>query len=141
MNKHGKRWSDQEILDALTAWAQKHGRPPRWRDWTIASPDHPTAFTVRTRCGGWTDAIVMAGLTPESPLPRKTLQRFPRPEARRLRKQGMSDRQIAALLGVHPATLGRVLGPRPKRPRKPRNAAEAREMRVAALKKALAKNK
>ena len=41
MNKHGKRWSDQEILDALTAWAQKHGRPPRWRDWTIASPDHP----------------------------------------------------------------------------------------------------
>ena len=84
----------------------------------------------------------MAGLAPKA---QKTLRpgahRFSRPEARRLRKQGVSDREIAKKLGVTGKTIGRALGPREKQPDppKPRNASERREAAIAALHKALEK--
>jgi Homing endonuclease associated repeat len=133
-----KRWSDQEILDALRLWTDKHGRPPKWKDWMPASDEHPSSVTVWNRCGSWHDALVMAGVVDEPPqwlFKRK----FSREAARALRSEGLSDAVIGNRLGVHGSTIGKALGPRPRPPRKPRNAAERREARIAALKKALAK--
>lgn len=61
---HGKRWTDQEILDALVAWARREGRPPTFRDWVSATYEHPTAFTARAHFGSWNRALELAGLTP-----------------------------------------------------------------------------
>lgn len=133
-------WSDQQILDALVAWTKKHGRTPGWNDWKHAGPDHPTAVTVWLRCGSWTEALVLAGLEPNEKNVHAREKKFSRPKARELRRQGVTDIEIARRLGVHHSAIGKVLGPRPKTPRKPRTAAERREARIAALKKAIEKN-
>lgn len=135
-----RRWTDQEILDALRYWALRYGRPPKWSDWARADPEglRPTNMTVWSRCGGWNDALVMAGLEPTSPTRAvRGVQKFSRVEARRLRREGLNDTQISEELGVHHSTIAKVLGKRPRPPKQPRTAAERREARIAALKKAV----
>jgi hypothetical protein len=135
-----RRWTDQEILDALRAWADKHGRTPTWKDWHYAAPDRPTSMTVWVRCGSWRDALIMAGLQ----VPERSshfVKKFSRPEARRLRRLGLNDAQIGRKLGVHGTTIGKALGPREEPPKKkPRTAAERREARIEALKKAISRD-
>lgn len=141
-----KTWNDQEILDALKYWAERYGRTPKWADWEHKDEEglRPTNMTVWSRVGSWTDALIMAGLEPNVP-PKSQQRRFSRPEARRLRKEGLSDIRIGELLGVHGSTIGKALGPRelppPQQRRKPRNAQEAREWRIEALQKALEKER
>lgn len=137
-----KHWTDQEILDALRSWADKHGRSPRWTDWKLSEPDHPTSVTVWERCGSWNDALEMAGLEPNEPYAALFMKRtFDRDTAREMRREGISDAEIARQLGVGSGAIGKALGARHKvmKPplRKPKNAAEARERRIEALKKAL----
>lgn len=107
-----RRWSDQEILDALKYWAERYGRTPKWSEWSYKDEEglRPTNMTVWSRCGSWNDALVMAGLEP--PENRWQEKKFSRPEARRLRKQGLSDSEIGRRLGVHGSTIGKALGPR-----------------------------
>lgn len=138
-----KRWSDQEILDALKAWADEHGRSPKWNDWQYAGEGRPTATTVWFRCGSWADALVMAGLEPPTADSHAFEKKFSRPEARMLRKQGLSDVQIAERLGVHNTTIGKALGPREDRrapgtvSRKKKLKNRTREERLADLRAAI----
>lgn len=140
MEQRGRRWSDQEILDAIRDWADRHdGVPPGWNDWRKADPKgrHPTSMTVWTRCGSWNDALVMAGFEPTRY--GATPGQLNKPEVRRLRKKGVTDTDIAAQLGVTTDAIRRALGPRGRPPAKPRNAEERRVARIEALRKALAK--
>lgn len=133
-------WKDQEILDALRYWAERYGRTPRWIDWVQGDPEglRPTSFTVRDRCGSWTEALIMAGLETHTPQ-KGPQQKFSRADAARLRKRGLSNYKIGALLGVSAETIRRALGPSPQMKRKPRTAAERRKARIAALQRALEK--
>lgn len=71
MNRHrcqhcGSRlitWSPQQLVAAAQQWAARHGRPPRPRDWSDASVDHPSQRTVYTRFDTWEALLDAAGLT------------------------------------------------------------------------------
>lgn len=140
-SRTNRRWTDQEILDALVYWAQRFGRSPKWLDWEKADPEglRPTSVTVLNRCGSFTDALIMAGLEPNVQESFGPQQRFSRKEAWRLRKEGLSDAEVGRRLGVDGTSIARAIGPRPQEPRKPRTAEERREVRIAALRKALTK--
>jgi hypothetical protein len=59
-----RRWSRERILDALRAWAQAHGRPPRPSEWRQGDPngERPSAQVVVRRFGSWALALDAAGL-------------------------------------------------------------------------------
>jgi hypothetical protein len=65
------RWTDAEILGALEAWADSHGRPPAQMEWRKADGTHPCAKLVASRFKTWTRALKQAGLEPATlaPLP------------------------------------------------------------------------
>jgi DNA invertase Pin-like site-specific DNA recombinase len=63
-----RKWPQAEILGALQAWADKHGRSPRFSDWRQSGPFHPSSLTVRKKFGTWPDALRQAGLTPTFPI-------------------------------------------------------------------------
>jgi hypothetical protein len=137
-----RKWSDQEILDAIQRWADEHdGVPPTFRDWVTAGEWWPSAFTVHARCGSWNAALEMLGFEPHKVGGAIRFKRVA--EARALRKKGLSDKEIGEKLDASASTIGRVLRevPRPPVERKPRTSAEKREARIAALQKALAKEK
>lgn len=46
-------WTPQNIVDAARAWTAEHGEPPRQRDWTAGTPDHPAFTAVFHIFGGW----------------------------------------------------------------------------------------
>lgn len=58
-------WTEQKVIDALLTWAAAHnGEPPSARDWSRATPAHPTARTVTMLYGGWNAGLLSAGLPP-----------------------------------------------------------------------------
>lgn len=57
-------WTEPEIIAALQAWAQAHGRSPWQNDWRKASACHPQELTVTARLGSWERALRLAGLPP-----------------------------------------------------------------------------
>lgn len=74
------RWSDQDLLDALLAWAAEHdGYAPRIDDWSTSNRARlhaagapgarrwPSAQTVASRFGSWQAACAAAGL-PQRPV-------------------------------------------------------------------------
>jgi hypothetical protein len=68
VNRRGARWSDEQILDALRAWAATRGRAP-WRvEWSRAAAEHPSNGTVVSHFGSWKEGLRRAGL--RSPPPR-----------------------------------------------------------------------
>ena len=63
-------WNDPEIIGAIQAWADAHGRSPTWTDWRKGEEDHPTSPTLMRRFKTWDRALDKAGLTrsvPETP--------------------------------------------------------------------------
>jgi DNA invertase Pin-like site-specific DNA recombinase len=60
-------WEDSEILGALQAWADVHGRAPRERDWSRGGSYHPTSSTVRRHFQSWRRGLIRAGLQPTMP--------------------------------------------------------------------------
>ena len=58
-----RRWTRDEIIEALQSWNAQHGRAPTVIDWQHASPEHPIAATAATQFGSWPDALLAAGLT------------------------------------------------------------------------------
>jgi DNA invertase Pin-like site-specific DNA recombinase len=60
-------WEDTEILGALQAWADAHGRVPRSRDWFHGGSYFPSSSTVRHRFGDWNAGLIRAGLKPTTP--------------------------------------------------------------------------
>jgi len=66
-----RRWTDAEILHALRAWAEIHGRSPKRRewgacelDWVTGQLDHPSPATVKHHFTTWERALRKAGLKP-----------------------------------------------------------------------------
>lgn len=53
-------WGDEEILEAIRAWAHERGRPPRWDEWARAAPGRPCTWTVEKHFGGWTAGLAAA---------------------------------------------------------------------------------
>jgi DNA invertase Pin-like site-specific DNA recombinase len=74
-------WADAEIIGALQAWAQAHGRSPSYSEWRQGDSYRPTAYTVAVRFKQWTSALRIAGLNP-------------RAEARYGRKRAWRDADI-----------------------------------------------
>jgi hypothetical protein len=57
-----RSWEESEMIDALGAWADQHGRSPEFTDWFFNDADRPTSHTVRRRFGSWPQALKYAGL-------------------------------------------------------------------------------
>ncbi len=73
-----KRWSAQELLDAVAAWEQLEGRPPTnvdWRPtnngipnrWQQEFPHWPPASAAKIVFGSWTSMMAAAGYPPYNP--------------------------------------------------------------------------
>jgi len=58
---HGT-WNDAEILGALRAWSETHGRSPTSMEWVRAGPNQPNSLTVKRHFGSWPRALRRAGL-------------------------------------------------------------------------------
>jgi hypothetical protein len=55
-------WDKAEIIGALQAFADRHGRSPTWVDWTRAGPNHPQTRTLYRYFRSWNQALHRAGL-------------------------------------------------------------------------------
>jgi DNA invertase Pin-like site-specific DNA recombinase len=58
--RRSRQWKNDEIIAAIRAWADEHGRPPTWDEWCRAAPEHPTTQTVRKHFGSWQAALAAA---------------------------------------------------------------------------------
>ena len=128
-------WTKDDIILAMWEWQEKHGRQPGWEDWAKTGGDeHPTSYTVNTVFDSWSEAIIEAGFTPyEKPMSSVVDKNL----ARELRRQGLSDAEIARRLGISTHVLVRRIGRRPRL--KPVGKKRTREQRIADLKEALQK--
>lgn len=62
-------WDRRRVVDALRAWTDQHGRPPRRRDWMSSGPGHPQGGVVYRLFGSWPAALIAAGLDSPPPGP------------------------------------------------------------------------
>ena len=71
-------YSDRDIFVALTSVAVRLGRVPSAKDYGALAREleYPSLPTVLNRMGGWTMAVVAAGLTPSSTPARKRSRRW-----------------------------------------------------------------
>lgn len=60
-------WSRQSIIEAVQAWAARHGAPPTMPQWKRAAPEHPEKSTVQRVFGSWNEMIEAAGFGPRRP--------------------------------------------------------------------------
>ena len=58
-------WDDAEIIGALQAWADVHGRSPTSADWARSTAIYPAAPTVRHHFDTFNGGVRAAGLEPE----------------------------------------------------------------------------
>lgn len=61
-------WTREKTIEAIRAWALKHGHQPASKDWERGGRDHPAISSI---LGGpdppfrkWSEALVAAGFTP-----------------------------------------------------------------------------
>lgn len=59
-----RQWTDEEIFEALNAWAAKHGGEAPPATAAKAANGLPSTCTVQRRFGSWSKAIAAAGLEP-----------------------------------------------------------------------------
>jgi hypothetical protein len=64
-------WDDVEIIGALQAWADTHGRSPTPIDWLVCEAHHPETRTLEHHFGSWERGLERAGLEPSSPVIRR----------------------------------------------------------------------
>lgn len=57
-----KRWTDDEIVQAMRDWEEIFGSPPNFSDWRRADPQglYPSAEAVRSHFGSWTAGLANA---------------------------------------------------------------------------------
>lgn len=56
------RWSSEQIITAMQAWAGANQRAPRALDWKYTDADHPCRALVWKRFGSWDKALHASGL-------------------------------------------------------------------------------
>jgi len=126
-----RSWSKDDIILAMWEWTEQHGRQPRANDWMKSGGDkYPSITTVYKHFNSWNAALVAAGYTPFS----HVKVEFDEELAKRLRREGVTDVEIARRLKISIDVLKR-LGVRPKV--KPLKRNRTREQRIADLKEAL----
>jgi hypothetical protein len=57
-----REWTQEEVTQALLAWAAERGRAPTYNDWRRVSEEHPGVSTVEKLFGSWTEGLLAAGL-------------------------------------------------------------------------------
>jgi len=57
-----RRWTEDRIVAAIKAWANRTGSPPTRAQWTRAGRSHPAASTVYRVVGPWQQALLKAGV-------------------------------------------------------------------------------
>jgi DNA invertase Pin-like site-specific DNA recombinase len=62
-------WTKPEIIGALQAWTDDHGRTPRWHDLKTDRGRCPSGSTVVTHFNAWNTALLAAGLEPNQRAP------------------------------------------------------------------------
>lgn len=60
-DKRPKRYTNEEIIQAIQGFHAKNNRPPTHDDWIAAADGRPTANTIGNRFGSWANAIEAAG--------------------------------------------------------------------------------
>src|SRR5262245_31529878 len=107
---HPMKWTREDIICAIQMWAEENGKPPWSNDWKKTGGDWPNNSTVATRFGSWNKAIKAAGFEPSTNNERK----FSRAKVFRLHEEGLSNNEIAEVIGVHPTTIAKVIGTTPR---------------------------
>lgn len=59
-----KRWTEQQIIEAIQRWVDQHGQTPRCSDWRRNGHRRPCASSVVWTFGSWNAAIAAAGFDP-----------------------------------------------------------------------------
>lgn len=62
-----KRWTREEIIEAIQAHAREHGYPPVASEWALQDATRPTRDDAKRVFGSWADAVEAAGF----PRPRR----------------------------------------------------------------------
>lgn len=57
-----RRWTREEVVAALRAWAAERGLPPTYGDWARGADGHPSTSAVEKLFGSWTEALLSADL-------------------------------------------------------------------------------
>lgn len=132
-------WTRERVIKAMQEWAKaNNGHPPTVKDWSHASEENPSATSLSgypsAPFKSWNEAIKAAGFEPRRSGPGPGMSKWSKEEARHLREEGLTDREIARRFGISASAIGQRIGPRAKPP-VPRN--RTREQRIADLRKAL----
>src|SRR4051812_16252779 len=106
------------LVSEIRAWAQAHGEPPRWSDWTRAYAQRhempfedgwPASSMVVAAFGSWDAGLAAAGFAPSRAQHARKARRAQRRRRDRrrerllkLRREGRTNREIAAALGLKP---------------------------------------
>ena len=136
--RQARHWTQERVIEAIQNWAKLHGRPPAALDWMRRGEDHPAATAIYGHGGvfpRWNDAIAAAGFTPRRTSPGPGNSKWSKSEARKLREQGLTDVQIARLLGVSASAIAQRIGRRYH----PVAPGRSREQRIQDLERALHK--
>lgn len=138
--RDNRYWTQERVIRAIQEWAMVNGKPPTATDWMRAGPGHPAATGIYGQRGCfryWNDAIAAAGFTPNRTSPGPGKSKWSKSEARRLREEGLTDREIAKRIGVSPSAIGQRIGPREDYQPRLVKRKRTREQRIADLQRAL----
>lgn len=102
-------WTREECVERLRSWAAFHGRP-RWSDWKPSTPEGmPSLATLTKVFGGWSEALVAAGLEEPAAGGFRWRHRTVEQELQIVSlTRDHSQREIAQLVGVSPWTVHAV---------------------------------
>lgn len=100
-------YTEEQVIAALRAYRAETGQDPTCNTWT-AQRRRPSISAITRACGGWTNAMVLAGFDP--PLPGAREQDIREDTAallRRYERGGVSLGKLGGELGITGQALGR----------------------------------
>lgn len=135
-------WTRERVILAIQNWARMYGSPPAATQWRRSGKAHPSIGAVYGKTGvfsSWNEAIAAAGFTPRHSNPGPGKSSWTNDEARKLRAEGLSNREIGERFGVTPTAISHRIGIEGSR--QPRSVIKkrTREQRIADLRAAIKK--
>lgn len=80
-------WTRDKVIEAIQAWAVKHGHAPTHDEWSRSGKDHPATATILSGpypvFSSWSEALIAAGFKPRVRRSSKRLTPKQRQEIRR----------------------------------------------------------